>query len=86
MAVLRPLKVTITNLPDSLTHVEMPDFPADEARGSHTVPLERTIYIERDDFQEVRPASFFPEGWTRRVIGRRGIRTNKNVRKSLCVA
>ncbi|KAG9336064.1 hypothetical protein JZ751_003330 [Albula glossodonta] len=38
MAVLEPLKVTITNMPPT-TQVEVcvPDFPANEARGSHTV-------------------------------------------------
>ncbi|XP_072569267.1 glutamine--tRNA ligase [Paramormyrops kingsleyae] len=54
MAVLEPLKVTITNLPhDMETQIRVPDFPADEARGSHTVPFTRTIYIERADFREV---------------------------------
>uniref|UniRef100_A0A8C9WEV8 Glutamine--tRNA ligase n=1 Tax=Scleropages formosus TaxID=113540 RepID=A0A8C9WEV8_SCLFO len=50
MAVLEPLKVTITNLPQD---VQVPDFPANEERGSHKVPFTRTIYIERSDFREV---------------------------------
>ncbi|XP_066553764.1 glutamine--tRNA ligase [Amia ocellicauda] len=54
MAVLEPLRVTITNLPpDAQTEVRVPDFPADESRGSHTVPLSSTIYIEHTDFREV---------------------------------
>ncbi|KAG5838454.1 hypothetical protein ANANG_G00223870 [Anguilla anguilla] len=54
MAVLEPLKITITNMP-STTQVEVriPDFPANEERGSHTVPFAHTIYIERSDFREV---------------------------------
>ncbi|KAI1893032.1 hypothetical protein AGOR_G00139710 [Albula goreensis] len=54
MAVLEPLKVTITNMPPT-TQVEVcvPDFPANEARGSHTVPFTHTIYIEHSDFREV---------------------------------
>lgn len=32
----------------------VPDFPANEAKGSHTVPFTRTIYIEQSDFREVR--------------------------------
>ncbi|XP_061113410.1 glutamine--tRNA ligase [Conger conger] len=54
MAVLEPLKVTITNMP-STTQVEVriPDFPANEARGIHTVPFAHTIYIEQSDFREV---------------------------------
>uniref|UniRef100_A0A3B4F901 Glutamine--tRNA ligase n=1 Tax=Pundamilia nyererei TaxID=303518 RepID=A0A3B4F901_9CICH len=54
MAVLEPLKVTITNLPDNFkTDVRVPDFPADEAKGSHTVPFTRTVFIEQSDFREV---------------------------------
>uniref|UniRef100_A0A8C9S580 Glutamine--tRNA ligase n=1 Tax=Scleropages formosus TaxID=113540 RepID=A0A8C9S580_SCLFO len=54
MAVLEPLKVTITNLPqDAQIQVQVPDFPANEERGSHKVPFTRTIYIERSDFREV---------------------------------
>ncbi|KPP78037.1 glutamine--tRNA ligase-like [Scleropages formosus] len=43
MAVLEPLKI----------QVQVPDFPANEERGSHKVPFTRTIYIERSDFREV---------------------------------
>uniref|UniRef100_A0A672ZZ68 Glutamine--tRNA ligase n=1 Tax=Sphaeramia orbicularis TaxID=375764 RepID=A0A672ZZ68_9TELE len=54
MAVLEPLKVTITNLPDNFkSDVQVPDFPANEAKGSHTVPFTRTVYIEQTDFREV---------------------------------
>uniref|UniRef100_A0A3P8X3B2 glutamine--tRNA ligase n=1 Tax=Cynoglossus semilaevis TaxID=244447 RepID=A0A3P8X3B2_CYNSE len=52
MAVLEPLKVTIVNLPEG-TQLKVPDFPADETRGSHTVPFSRTIFIEQSDFREV---------------------------------
>uniref|UniRef100_A0A8C4ETG0 glutamine--tRNA ligase n=1 Tax=Dicentrarchus labrax TaxID=13489 RepID=A0A8C4ETG0_DICLA len=54
MAVLEPLKVTITNLPEnSKSDVRVPDFPANEAKGSHVVPFTRTIFIEQSDFREV---------------------------------
>uniref|UniRef100_A0A4W6EP55 Glutamine--tRNA ligase n=1 Tax=Lates calcarifer TaxID=8187 RepID=A0A4W6EP55_LATCA len=54
MAVLEPLKVTITNLPeDSQSDVRVPDFPANEAKGSHMVPFTCTIFIEQSDFREV---------------------------------
>jgi len=54
MAVLDPLKVTITNFPgDHSGEITVPDFPADEARGSHTIPFNKTVYIERSDFREV---------------------------------
>ncbi|XP_037333622.2 glutamine--tRNA ligase [Pungitius pungitius] len=54
MAVLEPLKVTVTNLPEhSQSDVRVPNFPANEAKGSHTVPFARTIFIEHSDFREV---------------------------------
>uniref|UniRef100_A0A673L3P3 Glutamine--tRNA ligase n=1 Tax=Sinocyclocheilus rhinocerous TaxID=307959 RepID=A0A673L3P3_9TELE len=52
MAILEPLKVTITNLPTN-KEVRVPDFPANEAKGSHVVPFSKTIFIEQSDFREV---------------------------------
>lgn len=53
MAVLEPLKVTVTNFPsDHSGEITVPNFPADENRGSHTVPFGKTIYIEKSDFRE----------------------------------
>ena len=54
MAVLEPLKVTISNFPASHSgSVTVPNFPSDEKRGSHTVPFTSTIYIEKSDYREV---------------------------------
>uniref|UniRef100_A0A672NJD2 Glutamine--tRNA ligase n=1 Tax=Sinocyclocheilus grahami TaxID=75366 RepID=A0A672NJD2_SINGR len=55
MAVLEPLKVTITNLPhfSKTKTMTFPDFPANEAKGSHVVPFSKTIFIEQSDFREV---------------------------------
>uniref|UniRef100_A0A673NMP2 Glutamine--tRNA ligase n=1 Tax=Sinocyclocheilus rhinocerous TaxID=307959 RepID=A0A673NMP2_9TELE len=55
MAVLEPLKVTITNLPTNaqVNTCRIPDFPANEAKGSHVVPFSNTIFIEQSDFREV---------------------------------
>ncbi|NXO68450.1 SYQ ligase, partial [Phainopepla nitens] len=53
MAVLEPLKVTITNFPaPKALEVLVPNFPADESRGFHKVPFHQTIYIEETDFRE----------------------------------
>ncbi|XP_060575052.1 glutamine--tRNA ligase-like [Ruditapes philippinarum] len=53
MAVLDPLKVTITNFPaDHSGEITVPDFPADESKGSHKIPFAKTLYIERSDFRE----------------------------------
>ncbi|NWX20656.1 SYQ ligase, partial [Aegotheles bennettii] len=53
MAVLEPLKVTITNFPaPKALEVLVPNFPADESRGFHKVPFQPTVYIEETDFRE----------------------------------
>ncbi|XP_056102716.1 glutamine--tRNA ligase [Rhinichthys klamathensis goyatoka] len=54
MAILEPLKVTITNLPtNAQKELRVPDFPANEAKGSHVVSFSKTIFIEQSDFREV---------------------------------
>ena len=54
MAVLNPLKVTISNFPgDHTGSLIVPNFPADEKKGSHTIPFTSTIYIDKSDFKEV---------------------------------
>ncbi|TRY96870.1 hypothetical protein DNTS_015421 [Danionella cerebrum] len=54
MAILEPLKVTIIDLPaGARRELRVADFPANEAKGSHTVPFSNTIFIEQSDFREV---------------------------------
>ncbi len=58
MCVLRPLEVTITNLPGDET-IDAPYFPPEIGKaGARPVPLTRSIYIERDDFMRT-PAKGF---------------------------
>ncbi|MBP3729860.1 MAG: glutamine--tRNA ligase/YqeY domain fusion protein [Mailhella sp.] len=60
MAVLDPVKVTITNYPEGKTEeFEQPLHPEDESFGSRTVPFCRELYIERDDFREDPPKKYF---------------------------
>ncbi|HOX24605.1 MAG TPA: glutamine--tRNA ligase/YqeY domain fusion protein [Candidatus Krumholzibacteria bacterium] len=60
MAVLRPLRVVITNYPEGqVESIECLDNPEDPASGTRQVPFSREIYIERDDFREDAPAKFF---------------------------
>jgi hypothetical protein len=55
MAVTEPLKVTITNFPSgNVLELTVPNFPADESRGSHTIKFDSVIYIEKSDFSEVK--------------------------------
>jgi glutaminyl-tRNA synthetase len=59
MAVLRPLKVVITNLAEGEVHwLELANHP-DPAKGVRKVPFAREIFIEREDFMEVPAKKWF---------------------------
>ncbi|MFV2040032.1 MAG: glutamine--tRNA ligase, partial [Acidimicrobiales bacterium] len=52
-AVLRPLKVTLTNWPEGEVEMrEAVNNPEDPAAGTRQVPFSGTLYIEHDDFME----------------------------------
>ena len=60
LAVLRPLKVVITNYPDGIgEELEATNNPEDPSTGKRLIPFSREIYIEQDDFAEVPPPKFF---------------------------
>jgi len=60
MAVLRPLKLVITNYPEGQEeHVEVANNPEDAAAGMRKVPFSRELYIEQDDFREVPPPKYY---------------------------
>ena len=60
MAVLRPLKVVITNYPEGGSEeFEAINNPEDESMGTRQVPFGREVYIERDDFMEDPPRRFY---------------------------
>ena len=60
MAVLRPLKVVLTNYPEDLVEeLEAVNNPEDPSAGSRTVPFSRELLIEREDFMEDPPKKFF---------------------------
>lgn len=60
MAVLRPLKVVITNYPeDKYEELDAINNPEDASMGTRKVPFSRELYIERDDFREDPPKEFF---------------------------
>lgn len=80
MAVLRPLKVTLTGYADGspfpesidpegdLKVCELDNHPQDPSQGKREIPLTREIWIERDDFMEDAPKKFFrlkPDGAVR---------------------
>jgi glutaminyl-tRNA synthetase len=60
LAVIRPLKVVVTNYPEGrVENVDAVNNPEDAAAGTRSVPFSREIYIERDDFMEVPVKKFF---------------------------
>lgn len=60
MAVLRPLKVVLTNYPeDQVEMMEAMNHPANPEMGTRELPFSRELYIEHDDFMEEAPRKFF---------------------------
>jgi glutaminyl-tRNA synthetase len=60
MAVLRPLKVVLTNFPEGrVEELEADINPEDPSAGKRKIPFGRKIWIEQDDFLENPPKKFF---------------------------
>ena len=60
LAVLRPLKVVITNYPEGKTEeLDAVNNPEDPGAGTRKLPFTRDLYIEADDFLEAPPPKFF---------------------------
>lgn len=60
MAVLRPVKVVITNYPENSTEeLEAVNNPEDPDMGMRRVSFSRVLYIEQDDFREDPPKQFY---------------------------
>jgi glutaminyl-tRNA synthetase len=60
LAVLRPIKVVLTNFPEGKTEeLDAVNNPEDPAAGTRKVPFSRTLYIEQEDFMETPPPKYF---------------------------
>jgi glutaminyl-tRNA synthetase len=60
MAVLRPLKVVLTNYPEGqVEEFEAPNHPDRPEMGSRKVPFARELFIEQEDFLEEPTGKFF---------------------------
>jgi len=60
LAVLRPVKVVLTNYPEGKTEeLEAVNNPEDPAAGTRKMPFGRELFIERDDFMENAVPKFF---------------------------
>ena len=54
MAVLRPVKLTVTNYPEGKSEtVVVENNPTDPTQGTHEITFSRHLWIEADDFMEV---------------------------------
>ena len=60
LAVLRPIKVVLTNYPEGKTEeLDAVNNPEDESAGKRKIPFNRELFIEREDFMETPPPKFF---------------------------
>ncbi len=60
LAVLRPIKVVLTNYPQgNVEELEALNNPEDASAGTRKIPFGRELYIERDDFLETPPPKYF---------------------------
>ena len=60
MAILRPLKVIITNFPENETiQLQAENNPEQPETGHRDIPFSRELYIEQDDFMLEPPAKYF---------------------------
>ena len=60
MAILDPVKLVIDNYPEGqVEEVTASNNPENESLGTRTVPFERELYIEREDFMEEPPKKYF---------------------------
>lgn len=60
MAVLDPIKLTITNWPEGKVEMtEAINNPEDPSAGKREIPFSGSLWIEQDDFREEAPRKFF---------------------------
>ena len=60
MAVLRPVKLTITNYPEGQSETfEVENNPMDPEAGTHPITFSRDLWIEADDFMEEPVKKYF---------------------------
>lgn len=59
MCVVDPLKIVITNYPDSVEIINAKNHPNDIALGIRQLPFSKELYIEKSDFMENPPKDFF---------------------------
>ena len=96
VAILKPIKVTVTNYPeDKVEYFDLPNNPTRDDAGTRKVAFTRELYIDADDFAEVPPPKFFrmKPGGEVRLMGAYIVKCNEvvkdaegNVVELLCTA
>ena len=73
MAVLRPVKLTVTNYPEGQSEVfQVENNPTDPAQGTHEITFSRHLWMEADDFLEQPVPKYkrlYPDGPECRLKG-----------------
>ena len=73
MAVLRPIKLTVTNYPEGRSEVfQVENNPTDPSQGTHEITFSRHLWLEADDFLEQPIPKYkrlFPDGPECRLKG-----------------
>ncbi len=60
MAVLHPVRLTVTNFPEGKTETfTVENNPMDESAGTREITFSRHLWIEEDDFMEEKEGKFF---------------------------
>ncbi|HVN83202.1 MAG TPA: glutamine--tRNA ligase/YqeY domain fusion protein [Terriglobia bacterium] len=60
MAILRPLKIVLTNYPEGqIEEMDAVNNPEDPSGGTRKVPFSRVLFIEQEDFMENPPKKFY---------------------------
>jgi len=60
LAVLRPIRVVLTNIAEGETHwFDAVNNPEDPSAGTRRIPFTREVFIDADDFMEVPPPKYF---------------------------
>ena len=83
IAVLKPIRVTVTNYPEDKTeYFNLPNNPQNPEAGTRALPFSRTLWIDADDFAEVPPPKFhrLKVGGEVRLMGAYIIRCNEIIK------
>ena len=96
IAVLDPVKVTVTNYPEGKTeYFAVTNNPNDESAGTRQIPFTRELYVDREDVSTNPPPKYFrlKEGGEVRLMGAYIVKCDKiitdddgNVTEVLCTA